>query len=128
MAITKNAGRQNVLAAEVKFAGGTDVAATGTYEAIDLPVGALICGAQYEVTSTFTGTGTVAIQVGSEVLLAANAGDALGVTTAAEAGIDVPTLTAPDTVDAVVATAALTDGAAKIVVFYTIEDRATEAN
>ena len=128
MAITKNAGRQNVLAAEVSFAGGTDVTSTGTYEAIDLPSGAMICGAQYEVTETFTGTGTVAIQVGTEVLLAANVGNALGVTTAAEADIDVPTLTAPDTVDVVVATAALTDGAAKVVVFYTIEDRATEAN
>ena len=127
MAITKNAGRQNILAAEVTFNGGTDVTSTGTYEAIDLPVGALICGAQYEVLDTFTGTGTVAVQVGAAVLLAANNGDAAGVTTAAEGDIDVPTLTATDTVDVVVATAALTDGQAKVVVFYTIADRATEA-
>lgn len=128
MAITKNPGRQNVLAAEVIINGGTDVTTAATYEAIDLPVGALICGAQYEVIDTFTGTGTVAVQVGSEVLLAANNGNAAGVTTAAESDIDVATLTAVDTVDAVVATATLTDGKAKIVVFYTIEDRASEAN
>lgn len=128
MAISKNAGRQNVLAAEVTFSGGTDVTTTGTYEAIDLPAGAMICGAQYEVLETFTGTGTVAVQIGAQVLLAANNGDALGVSTAAEANLDVPTLTAPDTIDAVVATASLTDGKGKIVVFYTIANRATEAN
>ena len=128
MAITKNAGRQYPLVAEAAILGGTEVAAQGTYEAIDLPPGATITGGFYEVTTTFTGTGTVAVHVGAVVLGVANDGDALGVFPFAVAGYDIPTTTAADTVDAVVATADLTDGVGRIVVEYVIAGRAHEAN
>jgi hypothetical protein len=129
MAITKNAGRQNPLIAEIAILGGVNVTTTALspYEAIDLPAGATIIGGFYEVTTVFTGTGTVAVHVGSTVVGIANDGDATGVFPFLEAGLDVPTTTAADTVDAVVATATLTDGVGKIVVEYVIADRATEA-
>lgn len=121
----KNASRQYPLVAEVIVEGGTDLTATGTYEAIDLPAGATIIGGYYEVIDTFTGTGTVAVQVGATVLAAADAGNSAGIT---EFGTThLPTLTAADTVDLVVATAALTDGKAKVSVMYVIEGRAHEA-
>ena len=129
MAITKNAGRQYPLVAEAAILGGVNVTtvALSPYEAIDLPPGATITGGFYEVTTAFTGTGTVAVHVGAVVLGVANDGDALGVFPFAVAGYDIPTTTAADTVDAVVATADLTDGVGRIVVEYVIAGRAHEA-
>jgi hypothetical protein len=127
MAITKNAGRQYPLVAEAAVLGGSEVTTAGTYEAIDLPGGATITGGFYEVTTAFTGTGTVAVQLGASVILAANNGDATGVFPFLEAGLDSVTTTAPDTIDVVVATATLTDGVGRVVVEYVIADRAHEA-
>jgi hypothetical protein len=126
VAITKNAGRQYPLYAEAAITGGTNVTIAGTYEAIDIPAGATIIGGFYEVTTAFTGTGTVAVKVGTAVIGIANTGNALGVFPFLEAGLDTATTTAADTVDAVVATATLTDGVGRIVVGYVIADRSNE--
>jgi len=129
MAITKNPGRQYSLFAEVAILGGVNVttAALSPYEAIDLPAGATVVGGFYEVTTAFTGTGTVAVHLGSQVIGIANDGDATGVFPFLEAGLDATTTTAADTIDAVVATATLTDGVGRIVVEYVIAGRAHEA-
>lgn len=120
---------QYPLVAETILVGGTDVAATGTYDLYDLPAGAVIVGGWYEVVETFTGTGTIAIQIDDgttqTVINAADAGGATGIS-ALSAGLQ-PTLTVPNTVQAVVATAALTDGKAKVYVEYLLEGRAHEA-
>jgi hypothetical protein len=130
MAITKDPGRQYPLVARVTFTGGTDVGAAATYEAIDLPVGAVILGGQFYTPGGFTGNGTIAIHLGSEVLLVAADYDA-----EASAVLDIDTdeqaqapLTAPDTIDVVVASAALTDGEGQLTVQYIIDGRANEAN
>ncbi len=60
MAITKNAGRQEVIAAKVSI-GFADIASAGEYEAMDLPQGAIITsGYFYDAT---TGLTNVAISV-----------------------------------------------------------------
>lgn len=128
MAITKVDGRQNVLVAEVTFAGGTDVTSAATYEAIDLPVGAIVVGGSFYTLAGFTGNGTVAVQVGSNVLIAAADYDAktnaVFDMTTVDANAD--EITTQDTVDIVVAVAALTDGAGRLIVEYIMKDRATE--
>ena len=120
---------QYPLVAEAILNGGDNVAATGTYDLFDLPAGAVLVGGWYEVVDTFTGLGTIAIQIddgtSQTTINAADAGDSAGIA-ALSAGIQ-PTLTVPNTVQAVVATAALTDGKAKVYVQYLIEGRAHEA-
>jgi len=131
MAITKDAGRQTVLNATVTFTGGTDVAAVATYEAIDLPAGAIIVGGSFFTPNGFTGNGTIAINVGSNALVAAADYDA-----ATYAAFDLATvdalnvaLTANDTIDVVLAVAVLTEVSGetgRVSVDYIMEDRATE--
>ena len=123
MAITKDPARQYPLAAQVTFTGGTDVGATGTYEAIDLPPGARVVGGNFRTTAGFTGNGTVAVHIGSVVLLAAADYDAAAAVPFTGLG---PAGTAADTVDVVVAVAALTDGTGVLTVEYVIEDRSNE--
>lgn len=123
MAISKDTGRQWPLVARVSFAGGTDVDAVGTYEAIDLPAGAQVTGGNLEVTTGFSGTGTIAVQIGSEVLIAASTQGSAAVVDFSGAGSAVA---AGDTVDIVTAVAALTDGAATLTVEYVIDGRANE--
>lgn len=66
MPITKNSGRQELITATVDFAFG-DVPTTATiYDALDLPVGAIVTGGDFVVTTAWN-TGTTA---------AANIGDA----------------------------------------------------
>ena len=128
MAIRANS--QYPLVAEAVLNGGTDLTATGTYDLFTLPAGALVVGAWYEVVDTFTGTGTIAIQVDDgttqTAITAASAGDSAG-TTESSTNVPLATFTVPHTVQAVVATAALTDGKAKVYVQYLIEGRAHEA-
>lgn len=128
MAITKDSGRQYALTATVTFTGGTDVSSTGTYEAIDLPAGARIISGSFYTPGGFTGNGTIAIQHGSNVLIAAADYDAetnvaFDLTTDDSAYAE---LTAADTVDVVLATAALTDGTGIITLTYVMSDRANE--
>lgn len=122
MAITKDEGRQWPLVATVTFA-GTDVAAQGTYEAVDLPIGAIVTGATLYCIAADGGSGTIAVQVGTTVLIAAAdlATNATALSTATAA-----TTTVADTVDVVVATADLTEGSYRLTVEYVMDGRATE--
>jgi hypothetical protein len=124
MAITKNAGRQYPLVATVTF-DATDIPAVAVYEAIDLPVGAIITGGVLEVVTVDGGGGTVKVQVGSTVLLAATASTPASRTFITETPV---MLTAPDTVDVEVETAVLTTGAFRLSIEYILDGRAHEAN
>ncbi len=124
MAISKNSGRQYPLVASVDF-GFADIATAGTYEAIDLPGGAIVTGGVLEVITPDTGNGTIAVHIGSIVLLAAADYDSAARTFITET--DVVTA-APDTVDIVVAVASLTVGTFRLVIEYIIDGRANEVN
>src|SRR5574337_3612 len=58
MAITKDPGRQEVIAARVvvTFGTGNDIAVQGTYPAIDVPEGAIIVGGFINVSDATTAT------------------------------------------------------------------------
>ena len=120
---------QYPLVAEVILNGGDNVSAVGTYDLGVIPAGAVIVGGWYAVVDTFTGTGTIAIKIDDGTtqtsLNAADAGDAAAIG-ALDTGLQT-TLAVPHTLQAVVATAALTDGKAKVYVQYLIEGRAHEA-
>lgn len=124
------ASSQYPLVAEEILVGGDTLTSAGTYDLCTLPAGAIVVSAWYEVVEAFTGTGTVAIQVDDgttqTAITAANNGDSTG-TTASSTGVPLATFTVPHTLQAVVATAALTDGKAKVYVQYFIEGRAHEA-
>jgi hypothetical protein len=124
MAITKNAGRQYPLVAEVGFT-FAEIPAVAIYEAIDLPAGAIVTGGVFEVITTDAGGGTVKVQIGSTDLLAATSTAAASRTFITET--DVVT-TAVDTVDVEVETAVLTTFAGRLIIEYIIEDRATEVH
>ena len=124
MAITKNVGRQTPLVAIVDF-DYADIPAQATYEAIDLPGGAIVTGGVLEVITPDTGNGTIAVHIGSTVLLAAADYDAAARTFFTETDVKAA---AADTVDIVVATANLTVGTFRLIVEYIIDGRATEVN
>lgn len=121
---------QYPLVAEAILRGGDNVAAQGTYDLFTLPAGATIVGGWYETVDTFTGTGTIAIQVDDgttqTTLNAADAGGTAGIGVL-DTNALLATFTVPHTVQAVVATADLTDGKAKVYVQYILEGRAHEA-
>ena len=58
MAVTKLSGRQEVIGAYlvVTFGTGTNIAATGTYGAIDVPQGAIVVGGHINVSDATTAT------------------------------------------------------------------------
>jgi len=124
MAITKDVGRQYPLVATVLF-DFADIPAQATYEAIDLPGNALVTGGVLEVITVDAGGGTVAVKIGSVVLLAATASTPASRTFITET--DVATA-APDTVDVAVATANLTTGAYRLTIEYILIGRANEVN
>ncbi len=136
MAITKDQGRQWPLIADVAFTAGAggDVEAIGTYEAIDLPIGAVVTGGELYLSGDPGGTSaTVAVQIGANVLIAAtdySAADREAVSITGAGGIATATpLTVADTVDIVVATADLDAGTpvnCRLVIQYYMDDRATE--
>lgn len=90
MAITKDSGRQWPLVAVVDF-DYADIPAQATYEAIDLPAGAMVIGGVLEVITPDTGNGTIAVHIGSVVLLAANDYDAAARTFITETDVAAPT-------------------------------------
>ena len=130
MAISKNSGRQYPLVASLTFAGGTDVGVAATYEAIDLPGGAIITGGSFYTPAGFNGNGTIAIHLDALVLVAAADYDAETYAVFDMATIDAlnAALTAPNTIDVVIAVAALTDGVGRVIVDYIIDNRANEVN
>lgn len=138
MPITKDAGRQWPLFAEVEFGfadldGGVQVA-TLVAEAIDVPYGACVIGGQLIIDEIFADagdTGTCTIAVGDGGVANRYLGDtdatALGRTALVPTGYK---YTAPDTIDVDVAigTADLTRGKARLQIWYVIADRANEVN
>jgi hypothetical protein len=124
MAITKEAGRQYTLVADVNFA-AADIPAEATYEAVDLPAGAIVTGGTLEVITTDAGGGTIAVGIGADVLLAATATSSAIQTLFTQGSAE---LTANDTVDVTVATAVLTTFAGRLIVNYILDGRSNEVN
>jgi hypothetical protein len=125
MAITKNSGRQEVIAARVVVTLGTgnDVAAQGTYGAIDVPEGAIVVGGFINVSDATTAT--VDIHVGDGGVANRYAdnidGGATGLTALTITGYKYP---AADTIDVMVDTADPTAaGQFELVVLYVVDGR-----
>ena len=126
MAITKNAGRQEVIAARVTgtFGTGNDVAATGTYGAIDVPEGAIVVGGSFNISDATTATVDVHVgDGGDDNRYADNVDGAAAARTALT--ITNYKYTAADTIDIMVDTAdPAADGAFELIVEYIVEGRA----
>jgi len=124
MAITKNVGRQTVLVADVDITAAM-IPAVAVYEAVDLPVGAIVTGGTFEVITVDGGGGTVKVNLGADVLLAATATSAVIQTFFTQGAAEI---TAADTVDVEVETAVLTTFVGRLIVQYIIDGRANEVN
>ena len=124
MAITKNVGRQTVLVADVDITAAM-IPAVAVYEAVDLPVGAIVTGGTFEVITVDAGGGTVKVNLGADVLLAATATSAVIQTFFTQGAAEI---TAADTVDVEVETAVLTTFVGRLIVQYIIDGRANEVN
>lgn len=126
MAITKNEGRQEVIAARVTgtFGTGNDIAVQGTYGAVDVPEGAIVIGG-YLLISDAT-TATVDVHVGDGVADNRYADNVDGAATGRTAlTITGYKYTSADTIDIMVDTAdPAADGAFELVVEYIVEGRA----
>lgn len=122
MAITKNAGRQEVIAAKV-VANFDDIPTGSTYEAIDLPEGAIVTGGFVEYAG-FAG--------GADMTLTVSGGGASTAAIDIDAGDDITALTIDgsvvaaggDTVDIAIGGTAATAGVATLVVTYIVNGRA----
>lgn len=125
MAITKDSGRQDVLAAVVDFTYADLVDATAV-EAINMPAGAIVVGGRLVITTAFnSGTSdTIAVGDGTNAYLAATSVAATGST---ELAGGLP-YSASDTVDLTWdGTGAVpTAGAGKLIVEYVVSGRACE--
>lgn len=121
--ITKNVGRQEVIAAYVNI-DGASLGAAGLAEAIDLPEGAIVVGGNLHVTTAFTG--------GADITLAVSGGGVSLTATDADAGTSSNALTLTgaavaaggDTVDITSAGTTPTGGAAVLEVQYIVTGRA----
>lgn len=122
MAITKNAGRQYTLVADVDMTAAM-IPAVAVYEAVDLPAGAIVTGGTFEVITVDAGGGTVAVGIGADVLLAATATSGVIQTRFTQGSAE---LAATDTVDVTVAAAVLTTFVGRLIVEYIIDGRANE--
>lgn len=121
MSITKDANRQEVIAARVTGTfGGTGVAAQTTYEAIDVPAGAIVVGGHFNISDATTATVDVHVQSAALAVYAADIdGAATGLTALTPTGYKYLT---PDTIDLMVDTATpAAAGTWELVVEY-IED------
>lgn len=126
MAITKKAGRQEIIAAKVDFTFGTgaDVAVQGTYPAIDVPAGAIVVGGYLNITDATTATVDVNVGDGGSTTRYASAvdGAATGRTALTLTGYK---YTTPDTIDVVITVAdPAAAGTAELVVEYIVDGRA----
>ena len=125
MAITKVPGRQEVICARVTgtFGTGNDVAAEGTYAAIDVPVGAIVVGGYFYISDATTATVDVHVGDGGVDNRYANNidGAATGLTALVPTGYK---YLEKDTIDIMVDTAApAAAGAFELVVLYVKENR-----
>lgn len=126
MAVTKDSGRQEVIAARVvvTFGTGNDIAVQGTYPAIDVPEGAIIVGGHINISDATTATVDVHLGDGGVTNRYADNidGGATGLTALTLTGYK---YTAADTIDILVDTADPADaGQAEIVVMYIVDGRA----
>lgn len=124
MAIKKNDGRQEVILAQVSFTLGStgDVAAQGTFPAIQLPQGAVVVGGYLKVTTATSASVTIALNDGTNTYLTATSAAATGRTAITPTGA---ALTAQTDVNVVVAGATpVTAGEAEVVIEYFVKGRA----
>lgn len=126
MAITKDVGRQEVIAAmlTVTLGTGNDIAVAGTYGAIDVPEGAVVVGGYINISDATTAT--VDIHLGDGVVtnryLDNIDGAATGLTALTITGYEYPTA---DTIDVLVDTAdPAAAGQFELVVLYVVNGRA----
>jgi hypothetical protein len=126
MAITKDTGRQEVIAAmlTVTLGTGNDIEATGTFGAIDVPEGAVVVGGYINVSDATTAS--VDIHLGDGVddnrYLDNIDGAATGLTALTITGYEYPTA---DTIDVMVDTATPSAaGQFELVVLYVVNGRA----
>lgn len=121
--ITKNEGRQEVIAARVEI-DGASLGAAGLAEAIQLPEGAIVIHGYLAVTTAFTG--------GVDITLAVSGGGCSLTATDVDAGTSFNTVTPTgvavgaggDTVDVTSAGTTPTGGKAELVICYIVKNRA----
>lgn len=126
MAVTKDSGRQEVIAARVvvTFGTGNDIAVQGTYPAIDVPEGAIVVGGHINISDATTATVDVHLGDGGVTNRYADNidGGATGLTALTLTGYK---YTAADTIDILVDTAdPAAAGQAEVVVMYIVDGRA----
>jgi hypothetical protein len=125
MAITKDPGRQEVICARVTgtFGTGNDIAATGVYPAVDVPVGAIVVGGYIYISDATTTAVDVHVgDGGSDARYVANVdGAATGLTALVPTGYK---YLEKDTIDIMIDTATPSAaGAFELVVLYVKEKR-----
>lgn len=131
MPITKNSGRQELITATVDFAFG-DVPTTATiYDALDLPVGAIVTGGDFVVTTAWN-TGTTAAANIGDATLATRYGSGIDLKSAARTALTAAALgfihTNTEKVLRFAPTyvgGAATAGAARLTVQYFVKNRST---
>ena len=126
MAITKNVGRQEVIAARVvvTLGTGTDIGVQGTYGAIDVPEGAVVVGGFINISDATTATVDIHLGDGGVVnrYLDNIDGAATGVTALTLTGYK---YTVADTLDIMVDTAdPAAAGQFELIVLYVVDGRA----
>lgn len=124
MPITKDVGRQYVLAASVDFT-YSDLAA-GANPAIDLPGGVTVVGGQLDVTTAFTGGVDITLAVSDDNSTYVAASDADAAIASFPVVATGTRSTAPDTVDITLAGTAPTGGAGTLTILYVADGRANE--
>lgn len=133
MAITKNNGRQWPLSARVEFTfadlNAGAITATTVFEALDLPVGAIVTGGQLVVTTAFVGPTAATASVGDTAAAARYLADTDLKTEARTALVPTGyenTLGLSVDLDVAMSVAVATAGAAYLEVQYIITSRANE--
>jgi len=126
MAITKDVGRQEVIAAmlTVTLGTGNDIAVAGTYGAIDVPEGAVVIGGYINVSDATTATVDIHLGDGGVTnrYLDNIDGAATGLTALTITGYE---YTTADTLDVLIDTAdPAAAGQFELVVLYVVNGRA----
>jgi hypothetical protein len=126
MAITKNPGRQEVIAAKLNFTLGTgrDVDAQGLFPAIDLPQGAVVVGGHIAVKTATSASVTISI---GDTVLATRYASAVNGAAVARTALTLTGYTHPvaTTINFTVAGATpVTAGVAEVVIEYIVDGRA----
>lgn len=128
MPITKNSGRQEVVASVQDIAFGDMTVTATAYPAVELPIGAIVVGGDIVVTTAFN-TGTTATIVFGDATTANRYANNVDLKTAARTALTLTGHTHDSTtptlrVTPTLAGAAATAGAARITVLYVVKGRA----